>query len=396
MKPYNHLIGLIQRFDSGEISRAEFEELFQMIEYAENEEQIISQFRKELSGTVHDKYDRTYWTEVFKEIQQQTNRIDGPVYQKDRNRHLWVRFAAAAVLVIAVTVGLFYSGLMRSPFATQELVGSIDLPPGQRQAHIILSDGQELSLDQVHTGAMVIQGKTKMSRDDDGKLVYDAESDDTQLELINTLHVPRGSQVVNMQLADGTKVWINAASTLRYPVAYVGDTRWVEVDGEAYFEVAHHKTMPFILRNKNTEVRVLGTHFHLMAYADEPYDKVTLLEGAVQVNRYDERVVLAPGQQARIKETLPIAIAYDVDLAEIMAFKDGLFRFDLADIESIMRQLARWYDIEVVYEGTINVRFGGTISRQVNASRVFEMLEHTQGVTFEILSDNQVVVRPYE
>ena len=210
--------------------------------------------------------------------------------------------------------------------------------------------------------------------------------------LYNTISTPNGGDY-QLVLADGSKVWLNAASSLRFPANFVGRERKVELTGEAYFEVAKNPAMPFKVKLNGMEVEVLGTHFNINSYADESAIRTTLLEGSIKINRPHASSLLKPGQQAMMDKNGQISVINDADLDEAVAWKDGKFQFDRADIHNVMRQLARWYNIDVEYKGTVASHFGGTISRDVNLSKVLGMLHLTGEVKFQV-QDKKVIVMP--
>jgi ferric-dicitrate binding protein FerR (iron transport regulator) len=201
-------------------------------------------------------------------------------------------------------------------------------------------------------------------------------------------------------LSDGSKVWLNAASSLKYPTAFTGKDRTVELSGEAYFQVAKNVALPFkvnVLRPGQQEsltIEVLGTEFNVMAYADEADQRTTLIDGAVKVSAADNQISLEPGQQARLKNAGSILdLIPSVDTDNILAWKNGLFKFQDAPIQDIMRQVSRWYDVEVVYGGKVDQQFIGTIRRQVNISTLLTILESTGWVHF-LVDGKKITVLP--
>jgi ferric-dicitrate binding protein FerR (iron transport regulator) len=197
-------------------------------------------------------------------------------------------------------------------------------------------------------------------------------------------------------LSDGTKVWLNAASSLRFPTAFVGSERKVEMTGEGYFEVAHNDKKPFLVRAGGMDVEVLGTHFNINAYEDEEAVKTTLLEGKVRASAgHDQAVVLKPGEQARLSQSnAQLSTLNNINVEEVIAWKNGKFQFGEAmDIGMVMRQLSRWYDLDVVYDGKVTGHIGGTISRNVKISEVLKMLEMTGAVHF-VIRNREVIVKP--
>jgi ferric-dicitrate binding protein FerR (iron transport regulator) len=224
-----------------------------------------------------------------------------------------------------------------------------------------------------------------------GQLIYKAKN--SSGVAYNTMTTPKGRQF-SLVLPDGTKAWLNAASSLRYPTAFVGRERKVEVTGEVYFEVAKNKQMPFKVKvNENMEVEVLGTHFNINSYSNEASINTTLLEGSVQISNQSQKQILKPGQQARVNNDQKINIVSDVNLKKVMAWKNGVFDFDDASLQEVMHQLERWYDIEVVYErGVPDIEFVGTLSRDLSLEDVLKGLKLSE-VNFRI-EGRKLVIMP--
>lgn len=315
---------------------------------------------------------------------------------KMKFRKLWM--VAASVLIILVA-GLSYLFINRNE--NKEIPGNVaknkifksDIPPGGNKAVLTLANGSTIVLDSAHNGTLTQQGNAKVVKLNDGQIVYKKdESSNVVAVQYNTITTPRGGQY-QLVLADGSKVWLNAASSIRFPTAFTGKERDVQITGEAYFEVAHNAKMPFHVKVNNMDVAVLGTHFNINAYDDEGVMKTTLLEGSVKVSAGNKSVMIAPGEQAQIADsTDKIDIKKNVDLEEVVAWKNGKFIFQDADIQSIMRQLVRWYNITVSYGGNItNEEFEGVIPRNVNISQILNMLEKAGGIKFEIEGRNIIV-----
>lgn len=316
-------------------------------------------------------------------------------YEEDtRSAYLWPKIAAAAVLILAL--GLYWwSGIrQKNQMAYKvEPAQQTDIAPGGNKAMLTLGDGSVISLDSAANGALASQGSTSITKSKKGELVYNAGQGLDAAVVFNTVTTPKGGQY-HIVLPDGTKVWLNAASSLRFPTSFKGKERRVEISGEVYFEVAHNKKMPFIVKTAETEVAVLGTHFNVMAYPDEKVLKTTLLEGSVRVKRADKSVMLAPGQQARLKSgTDNIRIVDEVDMEKEMAWKNGYFQFKDDNLENIMRQISRWYDVDVRYEGNPGKEtFTGRLPRNGNVSKVFKILS-LSGVKFRI-EGKSIIVTP--
>ena len=290
----------------------------------------------------------------------------------------WFRLAAAAVFVLAV-IGVYLlvnQHPVELPVANNQHQTN-DILPGGNKAVLTLSDRSDINLENVSNGTILKEGDTKISKLNDGQLVYNTLEEKPAQVLYNTVTTPRGGQY-QLLLADGSKVWLNSASSIRFPVSFSGDTRRVEVSGEAYFEVAKNASMPFKVdvAGKN-EIEVLGTHFNINSYEDEGSIKTALLEGSVKVTslKTGESKLITPGQQAQVNTDGQIAIK-KVDLDKVMAWKNGYFNVDGADTRMVMQLISRWYDVDVVYEGAIPKReFGGDLEKNLKLSQVLKSLE---------------------
>ena len=298
-------------------------------------------------------------------------------------------WAAAAILIMAIgSYFIFFNKTEKKPeIAT---VDTKDVQaPSTTKATITLANGKIIYLDSINNGTISIENNVTVIKTADGKIIYSGNANEV---VYNTLHNPRGSKVIDMQLSDGSHVWLNAGSSVTYPVAFVGNERKVSITGEAYLDVTHNPAMPFKLKKGEMEVTVLGTKFNVNAYDDEADIKVTLLEGSVKVSNGPANGILKPGQQAQVGRD--IKIVSNVDLEEVMAWKNGKFQFgEKADIGMIMRQIARWYDVDVEYKGTFTKHFGGSISREVNVSQVLKVLQTTGNVNYKV-EGRKVTVMP--
>lgn len=304
-------------------------------------------------------------------------------------RHMiwWRSLAAAAVLIL---VSMFYLVFHRSSKPEIARIGDSsqlikkDVPaPTGTKTILIMADGSTIALDSVGSGKLGQQGNVNISKLSNGQIVYNMLNEKPAETLYNTLSTAKGGQT-RIVLADGSKVWLNAASSLHFPAVFTGATRKVELTGEAYFEIAHNKSIPFIVQVKEASIKVLGTQFNIMAYENEGALKATLLEGSVMVSVGSQSSHLQPGQQAQISagSEEKIRVAKDVDTSEVTAWKNGEFQFSVADIGEVMRQLERWYDIDIAYEGDKPaIRLSGSINRNVSLSSVLKLLE-LNGVHF--------------
>jgi ferric-dicitrate binding protein FerR (iron transport regulator) len=303
--------------------------------------------------------------------------------------------AAAAILVALLTGAyLYFINPTKQPSIAVTQPKQNDIaPPTGNKAVLILADGTKIELDSSGNGMIALQGNVRIIKQSNGEISYTGNA--AKEVSYNTLNVPRGSTPLSLTLSDGSQVWLNVGSSLTYPTAFTGMERKVKITGEAYFEVAHNPGMPFIVQHDDVTVTVLGTHFNVNTYEDEAAERITLLEGSVRVSKNSLSQLLKPGQQARIdNNNSNIKILSDVNIDEVMAWKDGKFRFgENTDIGTIMRQISRWYSVDIEYKGSINQRFWGSISKDVNVSRVLKILEATGGVKFKV-EGNKITVMP--
>lgn len=316
--------------------------------------------------------------------------------EKKIRRINWVRIVAAAIIILIIGAGAYFNIIKpdsKDLVVTQNNQSNDVAAPGQVQAVITLADGRKIVLDSTGSGTIAMEGSVNVSKNQQGEIIYTASGTENNELQYNILFNPRGSKIVGLVLSDGTKVWLNSESSLRYPTAFSGNERKVEITGEAYFEVTKQKqnvkgkiqNFPFLVTANGVITEVLGTQFNVNAFDDETAVRITLLEGSVKVAKGNDYKLLKPGQQAR----LPIAedhiyVAGNVVVSEVMAWKNGMFHFNDVDIQTMMRQIARWYNVEVEYRGIIPQRsFRGEIDRNVPVSKVLQMLEFV-GISFKI------------
>jgi len=306
--------------------------------------------------------------------------------------NLWPRSIAAASILFCVGLGFYF---YKTSYTKKQT--TFDVGPGQNAATLQLSNGQKIVLANTANGKLAEETGITITKTASGQVIYDLKSvsADTALNKMNTLSTARGQQY-QVRLPDGTNVWLNAASSLSYPTVLKGRARRiVELNGEAYFEVYKDKKHPFIVKTNQQSVEVLGTHFNINSYKDEPAVKTTLLEGSVKVLNLKSRAsgVLKPGQQSVIRfygDSLQIETA---DIDEALAWKKGEFYFDEERLESIMKKISRWYNVDVVFQDPSkkDVRIGGYISRFSSISKVLKMLELTGLAEFTIEKDKVIV-----
>lgn len=357
------------------ISPAEKEEFGRLIEQQEDDnplEMLIQQALEE--APVEYRMDDQSTRQVLNAIMF----ADSEPALQIRSKRNWLRMAAAAAVLTAVAITAWYYWPVRS--GRMPVVKTEDVRPGGNKAQLTLADGSVVALDSNSTQTMQ-QGAAAVKKQG-GQLVYSATQHITQ-PVYNTLRTPRGGQF-KVQLPDGTQVWLNAASSLRYPTAFTGTDREVQVSGEAFFEVAKDAAHPFrVTVNKQHTIVVLGTRFNVNAYEDETLAKTTLLDGAVKVMFNSgtlQEVQLQPGQQAQVSSTeATMQLVKNVNLEQEMAWRSNAFSFEGQTLEEIMKQISRWYDIEVVFRGKVTgISFGGGMSRDVSLKEVLDFLRDSR------------------
>lgn len=313
--------------------------------------------------------------------------------------------AAAAIIGILIILSVIYLS-KRPPAASQDsasnnITGQNDIKPGGNKATLTLANGKTIVLNSIHNGLLTSQQNSKIIKVSSGLLKFTQQpTDNRQLSTVsyNTLSTPLGGQYQAI-LPDGSKVWLNAGSSLKFPVVFSGGERKVMVSGEAYFEIVQNSHSPFIVHiispngKDKGMVEVLGTDFNINAYDDESDIKTTLIDGSIKVLNGNDSKMLAPGEQAEMKGGGSIKLNKSIDLNQVIAWKNGLFDFEGNNIEEVMQQLAKWYDIQVDYQNVPSAQYVGTISRNSNISEVLRMLEMTGTVHFKVTGRTVTVMQ---
>lgn len=392
MQVQDRLAYLIQQVASHTATADELQELSDLVK-ADQEGNISRQIETMLlEGMPPDNtaHNTPYWDKVADKILA----ADHATADRPVKLYKWMAVAAAIALLI-ISAGAY---LLLQPHKQPLPIAAAQpvITPGGNRAILVLADGTQIPLDSAGNGALAQQGNTQIIKPDSGHLTYTHNGGTPNAEVqYNTLRTPRGGQF-QLQLPDGTKVWLNAASSLKYPTAFTGKERNVELTGEAYFEVAPSSSLPFRV-NINAgqmKVDVLGTRFNIMAYEEEELVKTTLLEGAVKVTGNGSGKRLQPGQGASLnKRNGTMEVLDHVNMEEAVAWKNGSFQFEGNDIQSAMRQIARWYDVDVVYKAPVPAHFRGIIPRNAAVSQLLHTLELTGEVHFEIRG-KQIIVSP--
>ena len=328
------------------------------------------------------------------------------------HKKTFFRIVAAAFFVVCITSVYLLLLKKTNPSGSIAEVNSIPLrhdvaAPAINKAVLTLADGSTIILDSAGIGSLAKQGNAIISKVDNGKISYNNNNSNEATKIqFNTLTVPRGSKPMEIALSDNSKVWVNVGSSITYPTAFGYAERRVKITGEAYFEVTpltlkgEDKKVPFIVsadshlgNGKDVEIQVLGTHFNVNAYNDENLLKVTLLEGSVKVGQHDAKsIYIKPGQQAELNLQGAIGLNTDVDIDEVMAWKNNWFNFNSLSVNEIMRQIERWYNVSVTYESKLpDKHFSGIVSRSNNISEVLKIMEQA-GIKFKIEGRNITVM----
>lgn len=379
---------LLEKYFDETITEEEFKELWSTLKNKEHDTDWFKAIEVSLSDTgLHGLSDKLRAEAVLAEIKD-TKRVEHlPYRQPIRSTTIQLMKYAAAVLLIVSIGWLWLSPKPVKEKPTATVVNQLPAPvtPGGDRALLTLADGTKIVLDNAANGNIARQGAVQVVKLSNGQLQYQPLTKGAAIALTlqyNTMSTPRGGQY-KLMLPDGTAVWLNAESSITYPVVFAADQRSVQVSGEAYFEVAKDKERPFRVKAGDANIEVLGTHFNVNAYANEGETKTSLLEGSVKINSQ----ILKPGQafaNGRIFQT---------DVSRDVAWKNGVFDFNDQNLAQVMRQLARWYNLDVEYPiGIPHKEYGGEMGRNLNLEQVLKGLEDS-GVRFE-LNGRKLIVRP--
>lgn len=389
----SRIIYLWQQFSARQATRAELDELMELLSSGSHEEESRQYLQQLLAATPAGEEDPARWEPVLQSILHPVRTLTPERSPSPLRRMVRRMMAAAAVLLLLV--GLFR--LWRTYRAESPVPAPVVVvAPGGNRAVLTLAGGQKIILDSAAAGILAEQGNTHVQKLGDGQLAYEAGrkgGNTPAAPLYNTLTTPRGGQY-ELTLPDGTKVWLDAASSLTYPTAFTGGSRTVDMTGEAYFEVAHDKKHPFTVRVGGQTIQDIGTHFNVNAYTDEPAQVTTLLEGAVMVGGHP----LRPGEKATVTGATAtgaggVIVVAQGDPDQAVAWKNGLFHFTDAGLQTVMRQLSRWYNVDVTYEGNIPPRqFTGMIGRSLTLNQVLKGLAKER-VHYQI-DGNRLIITP--
>jgi transmembrane sensor len=364
---------LMYQFISGEITSEGKEMLFTMLDSPLYSEELYAILQENYDTVelppVDDEATEKFTRELRDKMHVSLNAKDPSILSLFN----WRKIAVAASVLLVIGLGTLF--LVQKDSQSEMVVVSKevnDKEPGKTGAILTLSNGSKIALESVGNGLLAIQSNTAVSKKNGG-VVYTVGSN--AQTVYNTMTTPKARQY-SLELSDGTKVWLNASSSIIFPTAFATNERKVIVTGEVYFEVAKDKTRPFRVSVNDMQVNVLGTHFNINAYADEATVKTTLLEGSVLISEKNKNILLKPGQQAEKQKEGAIVVNDNVNFEEVMGWKNGVFYFENASLQMVLRQVSRWYDIDVVFEKGVESRtFEGEILRSLQLSQVLKILE---------------------
>lgn len=349
----------------------------------------LSVLDDELHTTIHDQLESGTFDGLTSPESRQAmyHRVMAQVKKKEKKPiifyHKWLR-AAAMLLPLMIVAGWLYVAREKHPGKIAQYRTTL---LAKNKVMLTLSDGTAIELDSSGKGVVAQQGNTVVLKKENGQLVYHPSTNKGGEILYNKIATPKGA-TFQVTLPDGSVAWLNAASSIRFPVAFSKDSRQVEITGEAYFEIEKDKA-PFRVKAAGGEIQVLGTKFNVNGYTDESALKVTLLEGAVKVAGHRDSVMLRPGQQAVLVSGHADVTPADID--EVMAWKNGNFVFNSLTLPEIMRQISRWYDIEVTYEGPVSQkRFTGIVGRNESIEEVLSFMQ-AAGIRYK-MNDRKIIV----
>ncbi len=388
--PNKRILYLLQNYTAGTASPSEKAELLDWFGMSEDDGAFQSYVQKLLSEFPAEKRENVDWERIFVEIlaKREERPVSVQIYRMNFIRK-WGWVAAAVVVLICSGTYFIINRTNEKPtIAAIKYKG--DVQPGHNGAILHLSNGNKIVLDSAQDGKVATQGSIQAVKVN-GALKYTGHTSEL---LYNTVSTDRGRRW-QLTIPDGTKVWLNSASSIRYPLSFPGKERVVEITGEAYMEVAHNAKQPFKIKVGDQVIEDIGTSFNVDAYGDEPAIMTTLFEGSIKVFAHGSTQLVKPGQQTMVANVGgSIGLNSNVNLENVIAWKNGFFAFQDADIKAVMHQLSRWYNVEVKYEGNISKEeFNGKIGQGLSLAQVLKILEKT-GVHFKIEEDKRIVILP--
>ncbi|MGJ1197212.1 FecR family protein [Sphingobacterium spiritivorum] len=373
-------IQLYEKYTNGNCSK---EELQQLETYKDSFQFVDLPWDTTAMGDSDEVKNR-----IYKKLLSGMNRNSVVGYRSS----IWMKWGAISASLLIVLGAVWMVKKNKEITRTESIAAKNRIIPGGDKAMLILEDGTQVDLENIQSGAINNKGKYIAAKVADGKLEYrDADTKTASLVSYHTLRTPKGGQF-QLRLPDGTTAWLNAASSIRYPTAFVGAERKVEISGEVYFDVKKQNGRHFIVQTNNQEIKVLGTRFNVFAYTDESFVQTSLIEGKVQVDIKDRQLMLKPGLSAVYNKNTDKIRTISFDPDEVLAWQQGYFNFNAEPIESVMRKISRWYDVEIYYEGDMKDKmFSGTLSRFSDVKDILDVMTLTGVVKFKI-KDRKIYV----
>jgi transmembrane sensor len=382
---HSELRNLFAKYMEGILSPSEYEQLSEAAQTfpIDDWQEALTPLIENISTV--ETFDEQEWKDIVENILRQPRRKP----TRTVTMKWWFRriaVAASVILIIGtgiyIAINLFNNKQETEIVETQEKRFKNDVQPGKSGAILTLDNGQQVILDSLQNGMLAEQGNSNIIKQGD-RLSYNQQQT-TKEVVYNTITTPRGRQYPNLVLADGSRVWLDAASSIRFPTSFTGRERVVEITGQVWFDVIHNAKVPFKVIANGIEINDLGTEFNVNAYDDEEVVKTTLIAGLIKVGKNDKSVTMQPGQQA-IFQNDNLSLNKNVNLDEVMAWKTGYFQSDNVTVESVMRQLARWYDVDIVYEKHITKRVSLLgVPRTITMVNILKIMEATGNVKFKI------------
>lgn len=380
---------LISGYIRETLTNAEHEELDDWAAASDENMQLFEELtdKKNIQKAL-DWINTTNTERAFKRVKRRLSFAPARSFRK----YWYYSVAASFTLCIAILLFINFKNTVTVKPESPTVAVLQDVAPGGDRAILTLADGSTIVLNQAEDGTLATQGNSRITKQS-GSLAYSTTAASGISPLYNTITTPRGGTYL-LTLSDGTRIWLNAASSIRFPVIFTGDERRVAMTGEVYFEVAKNAARPFRVevKDRSMEVEVLGTHFNINAYTDETSIETTLLEGSVKVSGAGKQAVLKPGQQSQFSPASLLSVR-EADTDQAIAWRNGLFQFSNAEITELMRQLSRWYDIEVKYEGVMPaIRTTGKAPRNISLASLLKILE-LSGIHYKI-EEGKLIVMP--
>lgn len=382
---------LLYRNIAKQCSKEEIEELYHLLSGIDRGyvEQLLDELYHE-TNSIQVQDHVVDWESMLTNILREPQELR--VSYKQRYFSIKRLMIAASILLVMGMIGYqMFTVSVKKDFT--DIIGKKDiLAPSANRSSITLDDGTIIPLDSLDNGTFGRNGLVQIVKESNGQITYRPTGKHDDELKYNKVNNPKGSKVLDITLSDGSRVWLNAGSSIRFPLCFVGVDRNVEIEGEAYFEVSHQVNKRFKVKKGDVEVTVLGTKFNVKAYNDDAQISVTLVHGAVAVSKKKERKTLIPHQQATIEQEV-IKVRSGVNIESVMAWKNGMFSFDGVTIQEVMKQIARWYDLDVIYEGNISKKgFGGKIFKEATLSEVMKILEFS-GVHYEMKNQKTIIIK---